>query len=62
MSVVQQLGIKSGNSFFLRFRDFVRFRYVEVQGVKMIGFLIKKSFRSGQQGRADCLAPLSARL
>jgi len=28
----------------------------------MIDFLINRSFRSGQQGRADCLAPLSAGL
>ena len=37
-------------------------RWVEVQGVKMIDFLINRSFRSGQHGRADCLVPLSARL
>jgi len=28
----------------------------------MIDFLINRSFRSGQHGRADCLDPLSARL
>jgi len=28
----------------------------------MIDFLINRSFRSGQHGRADCLAPLSERL
>jgi len=28
----------------------------------MIVFLINGSFRSGKHGRADCLAPLSARL
>jgi len=28
----------------------------------MTDFLINRSFRSGQHGRADCLAPMSARL
>jgi len=28
----------------------------------MIDFLINRSFRSGQHGRAHCLAPLSAHL
>jgi len=28
----------------------------------MIDFLINRSFRSGQHGRVDCLAPLSASL
>jgi len=28
----------------------------------MVDFLINRIFRSGQHGRADCLAPLSARL
>jgi len=27
----------------------------------MIDFVINRSVRSGQHGRADCLAPLSAR-
>jgi len=28
----------------------------------MVDFLINRSFRGGQHGRADCLAPVSARL
>jgi len=28
----------------------------------VIDFLINRSFRSEQHGRADCLAPMSARL
>ena len=33
-----------------------------MRAVKMVDFLINRSFRSGQHGRADCLAPFSALL
>jgi len=59
MSVVQQLDIRIWQHFLCSFSSL---RWVEVQGVKMIDFLINRSFRSGQHGRADCVAPLSARL
>ena len=59
MSVVQQLDIRIRLIFLCSFSSL---RRVEVQGVRMIDFLINRSFRSGQHGRADCLDPLSARL
>jgi len=57
MSIVEQLGIR-----ILFLCSYVRYRWVEVQGVKMIVFFINRSFKSGQHGRVDGLAPLSARL
>ena len=56
---MQQLDIRIWQHFLCSFSSL---RWVEVQGVKMIDFLINRSFRSGQHGRADCVAPLSARL
>ena len=59
VGIVQQFDIRIRQ---LLLCSFSSLRWVEVQGVEVIDFLINRSFRRGQHGRAHCLALLSARL